>query len=156
MNTVEDFEIDSKLVFILDGVNKLINYKITVKNGYSVYTDIEPSESINLESLLSIPINESSFHQDHDKISDSLTLDSDKLQWTTMNDSFYQIYNRENILNGQYTLRTSDEKYHTINYTILPFKRNLTTHNDQGKSDFNNEDKYNTDKPAFNLNCKWF
>lgn len=146
LNSGKDFEIDSKLIFILDGVEKLINYKITVKNGYSVYTDIEPSESIHLASLVSEP--------DNENISESLSLDNDKLQYTTMDDGrlFYQIYNAENILNGRYTLKTSDEKYHTINYTINPFKTNITT--DPGKSDFNNEDKNNTDKPAFDLNCE--
>ncbi|CAO1424616.1 unnamed protein product [Diamesa serratosioi] len=147
LDSVEDFEINSKLIFILDGVDKLINYKITVKNGYSVYTDVEPSESIHLESLLSLPIEDFSYHN----FTESFDLDNDKLQWTNMNDGrlFYQIYNPENIINGHYTLQTSDKKYHSISYSIIPFKSNLTT--DLGKSDYNNEDKYNTDKPAFDL-----
>lgn len=147
LNSYKDFEIDSKLIFILDGVEKLINYKITVKNGYSVYTDIEPSESIDLASLDSIPVIKV-------PVNISESLNNDKLQYTTMNDGrlFFQIYNIENLLNGHYTLKTSDEKYHTINYTIIPFKRNITT--DHGKSDFNNEDKYDTDKPSFDINCE--
>ena len=154
MDSVKDFEIDTKLIFILDGMEKLINYKVTVKNGYSVYTDIEPSESINLASLISVPAKESNYHKAPTNISESMFLDNDKSQWTTMNDGrlFYQIYNIENSINGRYTLKTSDKKFHTIVYTINTFKRNTTT--DPGKSDFNNEDKYNTDKPAFDLNCE--
>lgn len=141
-------------MFILDGVEKLINYKITVKNGYSVYTDIEPSESINLESLVYVPAIEADYHKAPRNNSELLSLDNDELQWTTMDDGilFYQKYMMEKIINGSYTLKTSDEKLHTINYTITPFKNNITS--DSGKSDFNNEDKYNTDKPAFNINCE--
>lgn len=153
MNSKKDFEIDSKLMFILDGVEKLINYKITVKNGYSVYTDIEPSESLNLESLVSVPAIEPDYYNNNSEL---LSLNNDKLQWTTMNDGrlFYQKYIMENIINGSYIFKTSDEKYHTINYTITPFKNNMTS--DSGKSDFNNEDKYNTDKPAFNIICELY
>ncbi|CAO1431394.1 unnamed protein product [Diamesa hyperborea] len=150
LSSYKDFEIDSKLFFNLDGVEKLINYKINAKKGYSIYTDIEPSESINLASLISVPASEFNYHN----VSESMFLDNEQLQYTTINDGrlFYQIYNLENlIINGHYTLRTSDEKYHTINYSIIPFKRNNTI--DPGKSDFNNEDKYDTDKPSFELNC---
>ncbi|CAO1431381.1 unnamed protein product [Diamesa hyperborea] len=113
---IDDFSVVRKLTFLVQGSEKKLTFTIN-KSGYKVQSDIARTE-IDFKTTIKSEPHKQSTQELTGPIPDYKFVSSITLTYMKDGRYFFQDSNSPAYIYGTYTFKTSDNKYHTFQYTM--------------------------------------